>query len=34
MLEHAVMVPMRDGEMGGWLAVPEGKLKGAVIAIM
>ena len=34
MREEAVTIPMRDGTMGGWLAVPEGKPRGAVIAIM
>lgn len=34
MREEAVTVPMRDGEMGGWLAVPPGEAKGVIIAIM
>lgn len=34
MREEMVRVKMRDGTMGGWLAVPEGKPRGAVVAIM
>ncbi len=29
-----ITVPMRDGQMGAYLAVPEGPPKGAIIAIM
>lgn len=34
MKQEAVQVALRDGTMGGWLAVPDGPPKGAVIAIM
>lgn len=29
-----IQVPLRDGVMGGYLAVPDGPLKGAIVAIM
>ncbi len=29
-----VTIPLRDGEMGGYLALPDGTPKGAIIAIM
>lgn len=34
MREETIAVPMRDGSMTGWLALPDGKAKGAIIAIM
>ena len=29
-----IKVPLRDGVMGGYLAVPDGPPKGAIVAIM
>ncbi|RJT41451.1 dienelactone hydrolase family protein [Mesorhizobium waimense] len=34
MIEHDIEIPMRDGTMGAFLALPEGKPAGAIIAIM
>ncbi len=34
MKQEVVRIELRDGAMGGWLAVPDGPPKGAVIAIM
>ena len=34
MTEHEITVPMRDGTMGAFLALPDGEPAGAIIAIM
>lgn len=34
MKTHNVTIPLRDGKMGGYLAIPDGEPVGAIIAIM